>query len=306
MNNDVEALSSYDSAPIGKKLAQMIITPENKQVSIENGNYHQKNKLNDLSGKEWLFFTKTVLRTSYSHEYSHELRKKHYANKPPQLMRHLIEFFTKSGQSVLDPFAGVGGTLLGASLCNRKATGIEVNRDWIDIYNEVCEKEKIEKQEMTHGDCLQVMTELKNKGIVFDAVITDPPYSPALEKTICDERYGWANRKSNFNGFSNNNKDFRNCQSFEEYYEAIKKAGALIYNILKEDKYLVMMIRDSYQNEEYIPASFYIAEKLKEVGFIFKGIKIWYSTGAPIRPYGYPYAYVPNIIHHNILIFKKQ
>lgn len=306
MNNDVAALSGCVTLPTVKPIYQTIITPENKQVNIENGKYHPKNKLNDLTGKEWLFFTKTVLRTSYPHEYGHKLRKKHFANKPPQLMKHLIEFFTKSGQSVLDPFAGVGGTLLGASLCNRKATGIEVNQEWIDVYSEVCDEEKIEKQQMMYGDCLQVMSELKDKEIKFDAVITDPPYSPALKKTICDEKYGWANRKSNFNSFSNGDKDFRNCQSFEEYYEAIKKAGALIYDILKDDKYLVMMIRDSYQNGEYIPASFYVAEKLKEVGFVFKGIKIWYSTGAPIRPYGYPYAYVPNMVHHNILVFQKK
>ena len=38
----------------------------------------------------------------------------------------------------------------------------------------------------------------------------------------------------------------------------------------------------------------------------FKGEKIWYSTGARIRPYGYPSAYVPNIVHQNILIFRKE
>lgn len=311
MANGVETLCDYIELPIeegvNKKTLgrQMIITPENKQVIIENGDYNPKNKLNNLTGKEWLFFTKTILRTSYPHEYGHEIRKKHYANKPPQLMKHLIEFFTKSEESVLDPFAGVGGTLLGASLCNRKATGIEVNQEWIDIYDKVCENERIKKQEMIIGDCLEIMLELEEKGVKFDAVVTDPPYSPALEKTICDEKYGWANRKSNFNSFSNDTKDFRNSKSFEEYYDLIKRAGELIYKILNDDKYLIMMIRDSYQNGEYIPASFYIAEKLKQVGFTFKGIKIWYSTGAPIRPYGYPYAYVPNIVHHNILIFQK-
>ncbi|MFQ5799234.1 MAG: DNA methyltransferase, partial [Bacteroidota bacterium] len=92
----------------------------------KKGKYHPKNTLNDLAGNEWLFFTKTVLRTSYPSEFGHKLRRKHYANKPPALMREMIEFFTKRGQTVLDPFAGVGGTLLGASLCGRKTTGVEL------------------------------------------------------------------------------------------------------------------------------------------------------------------------------------
>jgi DNA modification methylase len=62
---------------------------------------HPKNTLNDMSGDRFLYFTKSVLSTSYPSVYSHDLRKKHGANKPPQLMALLIEFFTKTGMSVL-------------------------------------------------------------------------------------------------------------------------------------------------------------------------------------------------------------
>src|ERR1700694_741641 len=107
-------------------------------VHWERAAVHPNNRLNALSGNEWLYFTKTVLRTSYPAHAGHELRRVHGANKPPLLMRHLIEFFTTPGESVLDPFAGVGGTLLGAAMCQRVATGIEVNPEWIDVYRQVC------------------------------------------------------------------------------------------------------------------------------------------------------------------------
>jgi len=74
---------------------------------------HPRNDLNELSGEEWLYFTKSVWSTAYPSELGHARRKAHGANKPPRLMARLIEFFTKSGELVLDPFAGVGGTLLG-------------------------------------------------------------------------------------------------------------------------------------------------------------------------------------------------
>ena len=54
-------------------------------------------------------------------------------------MARLIEFFTLPGQLVLDPFAGVGGTLLGAAICRqpRHALGFELEQRWADVYANV-------------------------------------------------------------------------------------------------------------------------------------------------------------------------
>lgn len=282
--------------------------PLKEGISVGNkkeGNYHPKNKLNDLAGNEWVYFTKSIVQTSYPSELGHDLRKEHYANKPPALMREIIEFFTKRGQTVLDPFAGVGGTLLGASLCGRKSIGIELEQQWLNIYEQVCHQEGLEVQETICGDCLEVMPRLAQDGTLFDAIITDPPYSPALEKTMCDGKYGWSNRDSNFDSFSSSEQDLRNSATFEDFYDQMEEVGKWFYELLKPEKYAVVMIRDSYQDSKYIPASFHVAERLKKAGLRFKGVKIWYQTGAPVRPYGYPYAYVPNIVHHNILIFRK-
>ena len=99
---------------------------------------HPRNTLNELSGEEWLYFTKSVWTTAYPSELGHALRKAHGANKPPRLMARLIEFFTTSGELVLDPFAGVGGTLLGAAIARgpRRALGIELAPRWADVYAE--------------------------------------------------------------------------------------------------------------------------------------------------------------------------
>lgn len=306
-----DAIESYSDEEKVNILSKMKVYIEEKKESLvdfrkKSSSKHPRNKLNDLNGNEWAFFTKTVLRTSYPSGFSHNLRKVHYANKPPLLMKHLIEFCTNVEQTVLDPFAGVGGTLLGASLCGRKAIGIELNRKWIDTYEEVCRLEGIKKQEMVHGDCLEKMLEWKKNGKLVDAIVTDPPYSPALEKTLCDGKYGWSTRKSNFDSFSVDKADFRNVSTFEEYYNKMEQAGQLMFHVLRPKGYLMVMIRDSYQSGEYIPSSFYVGERLKKVGFTLKGVKLWHQTGAPVRPYGYPYSYVPNIVHHSILILKKE
>ena len=100
---------------------------------------HPANTLNELPGEEWLYFTKSLLTTAYPSELGHAARKAHGANKPPRLMARLIEFFSRTGELVLDPFAGVGGTLLGAAIARgpRRAIGIELDPRWAAVYERV-------------------------------------------------------------------------------------------------------------------------------------------------------------------------
>src|SRR4029079_758270 len=109
---------------------------------------HPRNTLNELSGEEWLYFTKSVWTTAYPSELGHALRKAHGANKPPRLMARLIEFFTKSGELVLDPFAGVGETLLGAAIARgpRRALGIELAPRWAEVSARVLAEASAERE----------------------------------------------------------------------------------------------------------------------------------------------------------------
>ena len=42
------------------------------------------------------------------------------------------------------------------------------------------------------------------------------------------------------------------------------------------------------------------------VGLVPKGDLIWYQAGTRLRPYGYPRAFVPNIVHQHILVLRKE
>jgi len=221
-------------------------------------------------------------------------------------MQHIIEFFTKPGQTVLDPFCGVGGTLLGAAQCGRKATGIELNPRWLDVYHQVCETEGVEEQETIAGDCVHVLADLAQAGRTFDFIATDPPYSIALAKTMCTEVYDIQHRRTDFESFSDDAADLRNLGSFDEYYDAIERVFALTLPVLRTGGYLALIIRDSYQNGAYIPATYEVAERIRRAGYVMKGIKVWYGTGSRVRPYGYPNVYVPNIVHQNIVILRKE
>lgn len=57
--------------------------------------------------------------------------KLHAFQKPPELLEYLIKQSTKPGETVLDPFAGSGATLVAAKTANRQAIGIELaERNW--------------------------------------------------------------------------------------------------------------------------------------------------------------------------------
>lgn len=57
----------------------------------------------------------------------------HQTQKPEPLMCELVALFTNSGESVLDPFAGSGTTLVAAKRLGRKAIGIEINEAYCEI-----------------------------------------------------------------------------------------------------------------------------------------------------------------------------
>lgn len=276
---------------------------------MEHEDISAKNALNELTGAEWLYFTKSIRTTAYSSEYGHALRKAHGANKPPQLMSQLIEFFTKSDGRVLDPFAGVGGTLIGASICRkpREALGIEINDKWIDIYHQVVMESNgtIQPQQLLHGDCLKVMATLEPTS--FDFVATDPPYNIHLARTMSNGRYAdtYANRRTDYDMHSDDPADLANLLSYEAYLDAMEQVFAACYTLLKPQKYIAIIVRDAYQHGEYIFTHVDLARRAKERGFVPKGEIIWYQVGTRLRPYGYPFAYIPNIAHQYIVILQK-
>jgi site-specific DNA-methyltransferase (adenine-specific) len=57
----------------------------------------------------------------------------HPTVKSVQLMKFYIENSSKDGETVLDPFCGVGSTLMAAAMSGRKAIGIELEKKWFDL-----------------------------------------------------------------------------------------------------------------------------------------------------------------------------
>src|SRR3989304_8681666 len=99
-----------------------------------------KNKLNDLTSKEWLKFQKSWFI------HNPPPRKKGVvvppAKFPETMAQEFIEFFTKQGETVLDPMAGTGSALVAALRAGRNSYGIELNPKYAEIAKQIIEEER--------------------------------------------------------------------------------------------------------------------------------------------------------------------
>jgi hypothetical protein len=69
---------------------------------------------------------------------------------------------------------------------------------------------------------------------------------------------------------------------------------------------MVLIVRDAYQDGHYIMTHADLAGRGEAAGLVLKGETIWYQAGTRLRPYGYPYAYVPNIAHQHLLVLRRE
>ena len=294
---------------------------------------HPRNTLNELSGEEWLYFTKSVWTTAYPSELGHALRRRHGANKPPRLMAKLIEFFTKPGELVLDPFAGVGGTLLGAAIARtpRRALGIELAPRWAEVYQQVVAEALAERDgegteladlgpndpggprsfdpsgcELRVGDSLAVLPTLDDQSIDF--VATDPPYNVQLPMTmsggpLADEH---SNRRTDYAMVTDDPADLANAADYPAFLDRMGSVLGELARVLKRGRYAVLIVRDAYQDGRYMFTGADLAARAASVGLVPKGDLIWYQAGTRLRPYGYPTGFVPNITHQHLLVLRRD
>ena len=293
---------------------------------------HPANDLNELPGEEWLYFTKSVWTTAYPSELGHARRRAHGANKPPRLMARLIEFFSRTGELVLDPFAGVGGTLLGAAIARgpRRALGIELDPRWATVFADTVAALQAEHDgagprladlgtadpggprgfdpsgiELRGGDVRSVLPTLAAASVDF--VATDPPYNVQLPMTMAGGKLAetHANRRTDYAMRSDLPEDLANLADYPAYLDAMSEVLCEVHRVLRPGRYAVLIVRDAYQDGRYLFTAADLAARGAAEGLVPKGDITWYQAGTRLRPYGYPRSFVPNIVHQHILVLRK-
>lgn len=285
----------------------VVQTPDGKK-------YHLGNSLNDLSGGEWTFFLNSVLSTRFPtsgpESFAHHIRKVHPSPKPPQLMKSIIEFFTKKNEHVLDYFMGVGGTLLGASLSERHAVGIDLSEKYVEAYKEATRELGLAEQPVIVGNSLDILRDPREYPELlcedkFSLIAIDPPYGDMMNR----EKTGEAIKKnldSSPTPFTDLDSDLGNL-SLDSFFPKFKESVELSMRYLRNGGHIVVFIKDLQPNANstnLLHAR--IIEDLANIhGVQYLGMRIWADLSVNLYPYGYPYSFVSNQIHQYIMIFKK-
>lgn len=286
-----------------------------KGIILPDGRkYHLDNKLNDMTGRDWTFFINSVFTTHYpsrgKESYAHDIRKIHPTPKPPQLMRDLIQFFTKENEIVLDAFMGVGGTLLGASLAGRRAIGVDIEEKYLDAYKKAATSLGLQTQKTFCGDSAELFDKDREidralEGEMASLLLIDPPYANMMSRIKTGADMAVYGKKAT--PFTQKAADLGNM-SRETFLASLKEIVEKTLRLIKTHGYVVVFSKDLQpvgKSNNLLHAE--IVETLTKIDCLnYKGMKIWSDASAKFYPYGYPFSFVANQIHQYILIFRKE
>lgn len=273
------------------------------------GKYDPRNKLNDLTGKEWLKLTKSFMLSEKCAD-----DKDAFAHPAPYLIKDIekmISFYTKKNMLVLDPFLGSGTTAIAAYNLGRKCIGIDLNEEYYKLAKIRFDKKgMIENDDYKYiiGDSLIEVPKLET----VDYIITSPPYHNILKNTS----KGLRNDNSH-KGYRNGSRigveyyselpnDLGNQESYDDFLALLKLVMAECYNKLKNEKYCSIIISDFTVNKKEVCVQGDIVRIMNEIGFEFSGTILLLQDNKPLYPFGYPYAFKINHMHQNIINFRKK
>lgn len=293
----------------------VVIGSSQKVIQISNGKkYHISNRLNDLNGGEWTFFLNSVVNTRYStggeEGFAHHIRKIHPSPKPPQLMKQIIEFFTKENEIVFDYFMGVGGSLLGSSLSNRRAIGIDLSDKFINAYKEANEYLNLKEQITIQADSIEFLKQnqlqkyLNNEELSL--ILIDPPYGDMLSRPKTGETVKKGGDTS-ATPFTDSELDLGNM-TWDNFLKVFNESIINSMKYLKNKGHIVIFIKDLQPKDKEL--NLLHADIIRDLNTIdnlkYLGTKIWADQSVNLYPYGYPFSYVSNQIHQYIMIFRKD
>jgi DNA modification methylase len=275
----------------------------------ERGKYNPNNKLNDLTGKEWIKFSKSWFIHTPPRRKDNEIL--HPAKYPESLVAEFIKFFTKKNAWVLDPFLGSGSTLVAAGELNRNGIGIELNSKYLNISKKrITDKKFTKKLIPLKGNSLQLKELLKKNSFSkrrFDFVITSPPYWNQLERNSMRQKVRSQNGLDT--KYSKSKNDIGNLTNYEDFLEQQAKIFDQVYDVTKDKAYLVIVTNNIYYKSKLYPLAYDTAISLTKRGkksWVLKDEKIWLHNDKPLIALGINSAWVGNRHHQYCLIFRKE
>lgn len=286
--------------------------------------HHPKNELNDLTGAEWIKFTRTWFMCDSPRYHRNKATELHPARYPEEMVAEFLGFFTKAGGWVLDPFAGSGATLVACAEQERRGVGVELSERYANVMR-VRLGLTLPVQTVLQGDARGVADPafwqgarpaLRAEGLpftddglpVFDYSISSPPYGKML-RTSRGGVYSKQKQRADQGldtAYSDEPLDLGNIEDYGEFVEELARVYRGVARLIKPDGYLTIVAQNfRAEHGPVLPLAWDLTRALSEA-LLFQGERIWCQNTKPLGIWGYPKTFVPNYHHHYCLIFRNR
>ncbi|MDR1023895.1 MAG: helix-turn-helix domain-containing protein [Prevotellaceae bacterium] len=269
-------------------------------VSRELAKEERKSKLgfNGLTPTEWALLSKNVIveddllnpvwndlsspRSKYQLE--------HGAVYPIKLCERLIKMYSAEGDTVFDPFLGIGTTMIAAQQLNRHCVGTELNpkfagiaQSWHDDVQGLFGNSMHYK--IVNDDCRNLLQHIRKDKV--QVTVTSPPYADFIQKSLKDRETTHKTsvikleNNSTVKQYSQEENDFGNLP-YPEFLEQIKqilKDNLIVTKAGGYSCWVVKDYRDTKNKVPYVPFHSDLARAGEEVGWKYHDLIIWDQTG---------------------------
>lgn len=300
-------------------------TPYLVKREIEKEEKKTKLGFNGLTPSEWALLSKNVVSeddvlnpvwndlSSPRNKYQLE----HGAVYPVKLAERLIKMYSAEGDTVFDPFLGIGSTIIAAQGLNRHGVGTELNpkfaniaQQWLDDVQGLFANNNHYK--IINDDCRNMLTHIRKDKIQL--TVTSPPYADFIQKSLKDRATVHKTsiikheNNSTVKQYSEHENDFGNLP-YKDFLKGIKKILKDNLEITKAGGYSCWVVkdyRDTKNKIPYIPFHSDLARVGEEVGWLYQDLIVWDQTGQRrFDKLGYPSVFYVNQNCSFIVIFRK-
>ena len=266
------------------------------------------NRLNDLDAKTWLKFQKSWFVHNPPPRQKRVLA--HPAKFPETLAQEFIEFFTKRGDTVLDPMAGTGSTLIAALRAGRSACGIELSQRYADVARKMILEERRELgsaalnlgSEVICGDASKIQDmDLPTAHYV----LTSPPYWDMLHARGARTQETRRRASELDVVYSEDPRDLGNLHDYDSFMAKLVAIYASLKRFLHKRAYLTIIVKNVKKGGRIYPLAWDLGRELGKI-YSLKDEKLWCQDNQRLVPFGLGSAWVSNTFHHYCLQFRNE
>jgi hypothetical protein len=236
----------------------------------------------------------------------------HPAKFPEGLAREFIEFFTRPGEAVLDPFSGVGSTVSAAAAAGRRGVGIELSADFVALARAAAAKVPVApggEQTYLHGDAGDAARLCRAAGVpVAHYVLTSPPYWDMLLQGRGNvvSTHQQRRRQGLPTAYTDDPADLGRIADYDEFLATLARIFGDLKGLLAPGRYLTVIVQNVRVPAGHVrPLAWDLARALS-ASFAFKGERLWLQDNKRLGCWGWPSEFVTNVHHHYCLVFKNE